>query len=401
MLPNPFSIMHCCPSAEHYSPRALASTLAALLIMIGCAGASPTASSAIGPPAPPVSAVDRASDSDPAAAPTDARPWYLLYQREVPTAGPVVDIRSVGDVMLGRGVAVAAEAHGPDHPFAQVRELLAGQLTLGNLESPLSDRAGPLRPGLYRLPAPTHFAAALARAGFDALSMANNHALDLGSVGLGESASALRATGIRVVGTGADEGSAGRAVFVEIGGGSETLEVEGLRIALLAFNDIRDPADETSEGEGWGRAWLNEHALDAVRQARAAADLVIVMPHWGQEYATVPNARQRAWAQRLVDAGADLILGAHPHVLQPTEMLPAVESSDRKAFVAYSQGNFVFDQGFSEETSRGVVLRLLVDGSGVARVEAAPIQIVNGRVQPLGLDDAVAREVIRRLLAVQ
>ncbi|MBK7779948.1 MAG: CapA family protein [Ardenticatenia bacterium] len=135
-------------------------------------------------------------------------------------------------------------------------------------------------------------------------------------------ASALRAVGLRVVGVGANEGSAGRAVFVEVGG-SGIMEADSLRIALLAFNDIRDPEDEATEGEGWGRAWLNEHALDAVRQARAAADLLIVMPHWGQEYATVPNARQRAWAQGLVDAGADMVLGTHPHVLQPTEILRA------------------------------------------------------------------------------
>ncbi|MBK8541026.1 MAG: CapA family protein [Ardenticatenia bacterium] len=212
-------------------------------------------------------------------------------------------------------------------------------------------------------------------------------------------ASALRAVGLRVVGVGANEGSAGRAVFVEVGG-SGIMEADSLRIALLAFNDIRDPEDEATEGEGWGRAWLNEHALDAVRQARAAADLLIVMPHWGQEYATVPNARQRAWAQGLVDAGADMVLGTHPHVLQPTEILRAEGASEHSAFVAYSLGNFVFDQGFSEETSRGVVLRLLVDGSGVARVEAAPIQIVNGRARPVGLEGGVAREVIRRLLAV-
>jgi poly-gamma-glutamate synthesis protein (capsule biosynthesis protein) len=391
--------MHCRKSAGHNSWRALASTLAALPILIGCGGASPTASSAIGLTAPTTSSADHASAGEPSTAAPNARPWHLLYQRKAPLAGPVVDIRAVGDVMLGRGVAMAADAYGPDHPFAEVRELLAGQLTLGNLESPMSDRAGPLRPGPYRLPAPPRFADALARAGFSALSLANNHALDLGPVGLVESASALRAVGLRVVGVGANEGSAGSAVFVEVGGSGIT-EADSLRIALLAFNDIRDPEDEATEGEGWGRAWLNEHALDAVRQARAAADLLIVMPHWGQEYATVPNARQRAWAQGLVDAGADMVLGAHPHVLQPTEILRAEGSSEHSAFVAYSLGNFVFDQGFSEETSRGVVLRLLVDGSGVARVEAAPIQTVNGRARPVGLEAGVAREVIRRLLAV-
>lgn len=359
--------------------------LAALLMLTGCGGSSPTASSAIG------------SAGYPSTALPDEWPWHLLYQREAPLASPVVDIRAVGDVMLGRGVAKAIEAYGPDHPFAEVRGLLAGQLALGNLESPLSDRAEPLRPGPYRLPAPTHVADALARAGFAALSLANNHALDLGPAGLVESVSVLRAAGLRIIGVGADEGSAGKAVFVEVGGGAEIMEAEGLRVALLAFNDIHDPEDGPTEGEGWGRAWLNAQALDSVRQARAAADVVVVMPHWGQEYAAWPNARQRAWAQALVDAGADLILGTHPHVLQPTAILRAEEPSGRSAFVAYSLGNFVFDQGFSEETSRGVVLRLLVDGAGVARVEAAPILIVNGQARPVGLEGGVARDVIRRL----
>jgi poly-gamma-glutamate synthesis protein (capsule biosynthesis protein) len=166
------------------------------------------------------------------------------------------------------------------------------------------------------------------------------------------------------------------------------------RVALLAFNAVADPADQPNEGSDWGRARLDDAALQRVQQARHDADAVVVMVHWGAEYAATPTAAQHEWARKLVGAGADVIIGAHPHVLQPVEQ---VESNGHSGIVAYSLGNFIFDQSFRQETSTGAVLRVLLDEHGVALVAAAPVEIVAGQPRPLALDTEIARTALASL----
>lgn len=318
-------------------------------------------------------------------APIDAHSWRVLYRRAGWDGRAALDLRAVGDVMLGRAVAQAAQRYGFRYPFARAQTLLDGDLALGNLESPLTDRQSPVRPGPYRLPAPPGFAAPLRAAGFSALSLANNHALDLGPDGLVDAIQALTASHILPLGVGPGADAARQAVM---------LRIRGQNIALLGFNDSADPEDRTDEGQGWGRAWLDAAALDAVRQARGNADLVVVVAHWGQEYAAHPTVRQRAWARQLIGAGADLVVGAHPHVLQPLEALTA---AGRTGVVAYSLGNFIFDQSFSRATSVGAVLRVLLDDQGVALVAAAPIEIIDGQPRPIALARARAQTALRAL----
>ncbi|MBK9709971.1 MAG: CapA family protein [Kouleothrix sp.] len=337
--------------------------------MMGCAApASPA------PTATPI----------PADRQVDQRQWRELYRRPGWDGGAAADLRATGDVMLGRTIAEIAARRGLGYPLGQAQPLLDGDLAVGNLESPLTDRREPLRAGPYRLPAPASLAGRLASAGFDALSLANNHALDVGPDGLRDAAETLRAAGIAPLGVAAGAGAREPTI----------LRAGGLRVALLAFNAVPDPEDQPDEGLGWGRAWLDDDALAAVRQARASADAVVVLAHWGVEYAPEPSARQRDWAARLVAAGADLVLGAHPHVLQP---IAPVASGGRAGVVAYSLGNFVFDQAFSRETSSGAVLRVLLDSQGVALVAAAPVEIVAGEPRPLAPDTPAAQEILRPL----
>jgi len=155
---------------------------------------------------------------------------------------------------------------------------------------------------------------------------------------------------------------------------------KGIRIALFGFNDVIDPEDKPTEGESWGRAWLNESALLALQQIRKKVDILVVLVHWGKEYALEPSLSQRAWAKKLAEAGADAIIGSHPHVLQPTEILT---SSQRTSFVAYSLGNFLFDQPFSAETKKSLVLRILFDKRGIALAATSPLEISEGQVRPL------------------
>lgn len=288
-------------------------------------------------------------------------PW--LYQRGGEPLGPgeeAVELVAVGDVMLGRGVAAELDVFQAAVPW-----LRAADIALGNLECVLGGDSGDLSTRSVRwegiasgeivLHASPRAAAQLREAGFDVLGLANNHALDLGSGGLGETASRLQMAGIASVGAGPDA----ETPFYPL-----VRRVNGIDLAFLAFNAVPDGRDG-HEG-GWTRAdWDRERAVGAVEGARAAADAVIVSIHWGYEYQTPVDPLQRDIADALLKAGADLVVGHHPHVVQAFEMV------DGRA-VAYSLGNFVFDQG-QGETGQGLALRAFFDEQGLRAVQALPV----------------------------
>jgi poly-gamma-glutamate synthesis protein (capsule biosynthesis protein) len=238
---------------------------------------------------------------------------------------------------------------------------------VGNLECTIAAGGRP-RPGPYRLRAPLSSAAALREAGFDVLGLANNHALDYGPEGLGETISRLEGAGIDAVGAGPDAVAASQPLIREVG---------GLRLAFLAFNTVPDPQDRPEDG-GWTPArWDEVAVVAAIAAARTPADAVIVSVHWGYEYELRPDPTQRDVAQAMLNAGADLVIGHHPHVVQGTEidLEGASEPSGvvRGRFVAYSLGNLVFDQQRGE-TQQGLALRALFDAGGLRAVQALPVR---------------------------
>ena len=257
---------------------------------------------------------------------------------------------AVGDVMLGRDVARQPA------PLADVAPWLrTADLAVGNLECVIGNE-GVARPGPYRLRAPLAAIDSLRSAGFDLLGLANNHALDYGPAGLAETATRLQRAGIDPVGAGPDPTAAGKAVF---------REVNGLRLAFLAFNAVPDPDDAPGEA-GWAPArWDREEALAAIAAARAEANAVIVSIHWGYEYEPQPDPAQRDAAHAMLAAGADLVIGHHPHVVQGTEALGG-------RFVAYSLGNLAFDQP-QQEAREGLALRAFFDRRGLRAVQALPL----------------------------
>jgi poly-gamma-glutamate synthesis protein (capsule biosynthesis protein) len=143
--------------------------------------------------------------------------------------------------------------------------------------------------------------------------------------------------------------------------------VAGLRLAFLAYVDI-DPKEAAAGVNRPGVAWLDPaQALADIRFARPLANLVIVCPHWGVEYASKPASNQVELAHQMIDAGADIIVGSHPHVVQPLEKY-------HDHWIAYSLGNFVFDQQDSA-THRGLMLRVTVRDKQIAEVLPIPIKI--------------------------
>jgi poly-gamma-glutamate synthesis protein (capsule biosynthesis protein) len=266
-----------------------------------------------------------------------------------------VTLALLGDVMLGRSVQPSAETFAYMRPY-----LISADLALANLESPLTEaQFQPRSP--YALCALPEVVSHLAEAGFNLLSLANNHRLDCGQVGLVETQHTLTEAELGFI------GPAPEAVYRQI---------NGLRLALLAF-------DATS-------GFRPESAVQAVRLARGTGALVIVSIHWGAEYQAGPSPYQRQIAGQLVEAGAALIWGHHPHVLQPAAWMDG-----GKALVLYSLGNALFDQYGLENTRRSALALVRLGQNGVEELQAIPFVIDVQQSRVLEADPASAQAIMK------
>ncbi len=241
---------------------------------------------------------------------------------------------AVGDILMHQDVKAAArqDPDGPRGLWAAVEPLFQGApIVFANLETPVAPSSGqPGAPFLFN--APADLPGALRASGFTALSVANNHCYDQGAKGLLETLDRLEEQGLVPVGAGAGRAQAEQPRIVQL---------PGLRVAFLGYTDLFN-INLNRGGQGpWVCPLDPDAAVAAVRRARALADAVVVSIHWGNEYSHQPLPRQREVAARLVEAGADVILGTHPHVLQPVEW---VERGGRRGLVAFSLGNFISNQ---------------------------------------------------------
>jgi poly-gamma-glutamate synthesis protein (capsule biosynthesis protein) len=310
---------------------------------------------------------------EPAWSPPDlsAYPWLYLRAGQPLAAGEqAAQLLITGDVMLGRGVA------GQAAPLADVTPWLrTADLTLGNLEGVLTDRSLPCpsapaiantgRAAAYCLPMPSSAATTLSQAGFDILSLANNHAMDGGPAGLAESITHLEEAGIAPLGVVPGTGAPATPLIRAVG---------EVRLAFLAFNAVPYPPQPAQNPTVAN--WNLAAAQAAIAAARAQADAVIVSIHWGYEYELRPDPAQRAAAAAMLAAGADLVVGTHPHVVQldgKDGSLAATRTQDgRDAAVVYSLGNFVFDQQMPE-ARQGLAVRAWFDRQGLRAVQALPV----------------------------
>ena len=250
--------------------------------------------------------------------------------------------------------------------------LAGSDLTVGNLESTLS-RAGAPRQGGDSFGARPQVRAGLRLAGFDVLSLANNHVGDYGPRALRQTLRRVAAGGFAGVGAGTDLAAAVRPVVVER---------NGVRFGIVAFDAIGETPAATADRPGALRVRMRprtgpldaadlQRVTDVVRELRDQVDVVLVLPHWGTQYTTRTVRDQRVVARRLVRAGADLVVGGHPHWVQGVESL-------RDGLVVYSLGNFVFDMDFMRETQEGAVLELTYWGDQLKAAELVPIVIGRG-----------------------
>ena len=319
----------------------------------------------------------------------------VLAARLAPQHAGSVSIDAVGDLMLGRGVAAMVQRHGSDWPFARVSERLrSADVRFGNLELALTDR-GTQSAKDYTFRAPPDSVQSLVGAGINVVDVANNHVLDFGTQGLLDTISTVARNGIFHIGAGSDGESARTPAIVM---------VNGIRIAWLAYVNVPDDsisgfvARSLEGGPGRpGVAWGTPDVIARdVTAARQRSDVVIVALHSGFEYTSEPNSVQKDLAHAAIDAGAALVLGAHPHVLQGIEFYHG-------GLIAYSLGNFLFDLDASDIAHYGlpsvltVVLRVNLDSRGVTGIEVYPAIINRNDFRPEPVAGDAARPVFDRI----
>ncbi len=251
-----------------------------------------------------------------------------------------------GDVMLGRSVnTTMAREDNWRYPFLEIGEYLRGvDVVLVNLEAPFGWDCPDTNTGMIFC-ARREAVEGLVWAGVDGVSLENNHNTNQGVRGLAMSEEWLEENGV----VGVREGEV------------EVVERKGVRVGMVAVDDVTGRIDE-------------EAMVATIESAERVSDVVVVSVHWGSEYVAEPNERQVRLGRLMVDSGADVVMGHHPHWVQAVE-----EYSDGVIF--YSLGNLVFDQMWSEKTRRGVVAELEVDRRGVRGYRLLPV-VIYGYSQP-------------------
>lgn len=261
------------------------------------------------------------------------------------TVNSTISLTIGGDIMLGRSVNTHLSRTKDYYwPLKYLQETFSqSDLSMVNLESPLIHNCPLLDTGM-QLCGDASNVNTLVLAGIDIVTLANNHALDYGMGGLEQTINNLLQNNIAPTGI-------GHVIVKQVG---------DIKLGFVGLNATSNlPLIDTA---------TDEVINTRLSEAKNLADIVIVYLHWGIEYTANPTTAQISLAHRLVDLGADLVVGSHPHWVQSSE-------NYRGTPIYYSLGNAVFDQDWSEETKKGLIIKVYIKGSNIQRVEELPIYI--------------------------
>lgn len=299
-------------------------------------------------------------------------------------------LTSIGDVIMGRTVAKKMKQYGFLSPWSRVADRIAdADITFADLEAPFSDRVAPSYEGMNFI-VPTAAFVGLEKAGIDIVALANNHSTNYGEA-FSDTLALLVQKGVKYVGGGKDLAEAEKP---------QIIEKNGQKWAFLDYNSIIGAINATEDSPGVARfrikPWSdtdNEEDIKkiekAVGDAKKLSDVVVVELHWGVEYTTDPIESQKNVAHRAIDAGADLIVGTHPHAVQGSEIY-------KGKYITYSLGNFIFDQEWSTGTKQGTVLESYFYGTRNMAANLAPIQIEDFH-QPRFVEGTLAQSILDRI----
>lgn len=258
----------------------------------------------------------------------------------------------VGDIMLGRNVG--------DEPFKYVKTLVgSADIASGNLEYAITDSKIPADKKIT-IKADCQKSSQLKNVGFDILALANNHVMDFGEEGLGDTIDCLKRLDIEYVGAGENKTEAKKLKIIA---------VDNLRIGFLSFTSI-SPEEAYATNTKSGVSDIRDNIEDYIKDVKAKnrINFLVVDTHWGKEYNLYPSDFQIKTAREIIDSGADVVVGHHPHVEQPYEKY-------KGKYIFYSLGNFVFDQEH-DVTKNSFVVRMFLDEQGnIVNVEKIDLRI--------------------------
>lgn len=308
---------------------------------------------------------------------------FSAQKKKLPQANKVVSLVAVGDISYSRGVErIIKRENNISYPFLKIQDYLRNaDLVFGNLETPIT--SGPeifdfeiifrSNPGTEE---------ALKQAGFSILSLANNHTPDFGEKGLKDTFNYLNNAGIKYVGAGGNNQEANQPIYIE---------KNGIKFAFLAYNDIDVvPSFYEASDNRAGTAFMRiDKMTEVVKEAKQKSDFVIISMHSGNEYTDKPNDSQVNFAHAAIDAGADLVIGHHPHVVQTLEKY-------KGKFIFYSLGNFIFDQPFREETKQGLIVKIYFTKDKIKEISFLPV-VMENLAQPRMADNVEAEKILKRL----
>lgn len=280
--------------------------------------------------------------------------------------GQIITVTTTGDIIPARGVDMQIRTNGPDYPLAGpgIQSLLSGSdVTIINLESPLIANCPVTKSGFTFCGQP-QFASAMARSGIDVATLENNHIGNYGQSGVSETIQYLTAAGI--------QHATDSHLAIKM--------VKGIKIGVLAFNGVG------------GRFYPNSIKTQ-IAVARPEVDLLFVAYHWGKEYESLPMPDPaiapddpQYIGRMAIDAGADLVIGNHPHWVQGVEIY-------KGKIISYALGNFIFDQSWSTPTMQGLVGTYTFYGTKLIGAVYTPIHIDN-QAQPKVVDGVEAKQIM-------
>ncbi|WP_432661984.1 CapA family protein [Wukongibacter baidiensis] len=294
---------------------------------------------------------------------------YKGFVRKTNYENKTIRLTAVGDIMVGRRVGRILHEKGIDLAYKNLKETFnSSDILFGNLESPISNRGRKLPGKGICLRAKPEMAQVLKNSGFDIVSLANNHILDYDSEALLDTFKILKENDIAYIGAGRNIEEA-RKPYV--------MKLKGKTFAFLGYDEFAYIYYSSSYKRRFvatdnlsGTAPLKlDSIIEDVKKIREKVDYVVVSLHWGTEESNNINSTQKEIAHKLIENGVDIILGHHPHVIQPIEIYKGRP-------IIYSMGNYIFDQN-DENNKQGMALEVLIEYGEIREVHALPIYILN------------------------
>lgn len=296
--------------------------------------------------------------------------------------GQTVQLAFVGDLLLGEYIQHYLQTEGVSYPYQQALfHLTSADITAGNLEMPITTASQPAENKTYVFKGEPKSLEGLVDAGFDVVSLANNHTLDHGVTGLQDTMKHLDEYGIAHIGAGNNAEEA-YAPFIR--------EVNGIKVAYVATSRVLPETTWKANryDAGLAESYDPTQTLNSIAELEETANITVVLVHWGLERAETPDENQLKLAKMYIDAGADLVIGSHPHVLQGFQQY-------KDKWIAYSLGNFVFSANPKEKQAQTGVLTATCGVDASCELQFAPMKVVNA--QPTPVEGSVASEMLKYL----